>query len=138
MSRPDEFEIRQTMLAGIPEVLAGQGVSVESPVGALCDALQELKPSCLPYVPIASLLRHLEQRSPGYLRSMGQSRLEAISESRLLELITVLFEHHGVHPEASLEALLTCLRDKCLEPVRRDLQVLDLSLGFVTQSYQAL
>lgn len=137
MERPHDDEIREVMLAGIPHALERNGVSVESPLGALQDALRELDPRCLPFVPIASLLRHLEQRSPGYLRAMGQPRMELITENELLELIIVMFEGHGVHPEAGLDALLACIEDAHLDPVRRDLQVLDLGLGFVTQSYHA-
>ncbi len=137
MERPHDDQIREVMLAGIPAALDRHGVSVESPIGALRDALIELDGQCTPFVPIASLLRHLEQRSPGYLRSLGQARMEIISESKLLEMVTVMYEGHGVHPESGLDALLRCLEDRHLDPVRRDLQVLDLSLGFVTQSYHA-
>ncbi|MEM6531762.1 MAG: hypothetical protein AAF654_04030 [Myxococcota bacterium] len=116
--------------------LQRHGVAVDGHAHTLIEALEAFEPDVIAHSPIAVVLQALDELSPAFLMEPGQARMETISDSRLLELITVMYSAYRITAESTLEAWLRCLRDSHWDPVRDDVQVVDLALGFVVQAYE--
>lgn len=120
----------------VVDLLRAFDVTIDGSAAQLIQALESIDREVRAHSPIAVVLQAFDSLAPAYLLIPGQARMEQITESRLLELVTVMYDRYEVDPEADLERWLLCLCDDAWNPVRDTVQVIDMALGFVAQAYQ--